>query len=155
MALFLAQHGASLSKDEDPEKGLSAVGRADTQRIAEVGAAYKIPVAGIVHSGKARARQTAQIFEALLNPGAPTRAIKGIAPLDDVAAFAETVAPGDNLLVVGHLPFMGKLVSLLTCGRSEALVYQFQNSGIICLDTQGNGAPGSWYIKWSLNPRVD
>ena len=155
MAVFLAQHGASLPKDRDPEKGLSQAGRSDTQRMAEVGAAYKIPVAGILHSGKTRARQTAEIFEASLNPKVPTRAIEGIGPMDDVAAFAKTIKPGENLLVVGHLPFLGKLVSLLTCGQADALVYQFQNSGILCLDTQGGGAPGAWYIKWGLNPRVD
>ena len=36
MALFLVQHGLSLSKEKDPEKGLSNAGKEDTRRIADV-----------------------------------------------------------------------------------------------------------------------
>ncbi len=45
MALFLVQHGLSLSKDKDPEKGLSNAGKEDTRRIADVAKRYAIPVA--------------------------------------------------------------------------------------------------------------
>ncbi len=42
MALFLVQHGLSLPKDKDPEKGLSEIGKEDTQRIADVARHYAI-----------------------------------------------------------------------------------------------------------------
>ena len=62
MALFLVQHGKSLPKDKDPKKGLSKEGTAETERIAEVARGYQIPVSRIVHSGKTRARQSAEIL---------------------------------------------------------------------------------------------
>ncbi len=62
MALYLVQHGKSLSKEEDPEQGLSAEGSADVTRIAEVAKGYHVRPNRILHSGKKRARQTAEIF---------------------------------------------------------------------------------------------
>ena len=62
MALYLVQHGKSLAKDVDPEQGISDEGRAEVARIAAVAANYFVRVAGIAHSGKKRAWQTADIF---------------------------------------------------------------------------------------------
>ena len=59
MAVFLVQHGQSLPKDLDPERGLSEAGMADVKRIAEVAKGYRVQVASIAHSGKTRVRQTA------------------------------------------------------------------------------------------------
>lgn len=68
MALFLVQHGKSLPKDKDPEKGLSEEGIEEVKRIAEVAKEYKVSVLCIKQSGKKRARQTAEIFAKALNP---------------------------------------------------------------------------------------
>ncbi len=60
MSIYLVQHGLSLPKDIDPEKGLSEKGAADVNRIAEVAQGYGVQVSRIVHSGKKRARETAR-----------------------------------------------------------------------------------------------
>ena len=62
MALYLVQHGKSLPKDVDPDQGLADEGIAETKRIAEVARGYQVNVSLIKHSGKKRARQTAEIF---------------------------------------------------------------------------------------------
>lgn len=151
MAIFLAQHGLSLPKDVDPEKGLSDQGRTDTIKIAEVAKAYKIPVHKVVHSTKKRAEQTAAIFKDILGIKSPCDCIDGINPLDDVTVFAQGIDLLSNMLVVGHLPFMERLVSYLTTGSKALRIYQFQNSGIVCLDCDENK---SWFIKWTLNPNI-
>jgi len=150
MALFLVQHGLSLSKEIDPERGLSEEGIATTQRIADVAKHYEIPVKKICHSGKTRAAQTAAIFKETLNPGLLLATIDGINPKDDVKAFAATVDIDVDLMVIGHLPFMETLVSFLTTGSEETFIYRFQNSGIVCLDQNEKG----WFIKWTLNPDI-
>jgi phosphohistidine phosphatase len=63
--------------------------------------------------------------------------------------------PEMDLMVVGHMPFMQRLVSYLTTGSEEIRVYQFQNSGIVCLD-KSEGADGKfdWFIRWTLNPNI-
>ncbi len=155
MALFLVQHGKSAAKDVDPSKGLTDEGRDETLRIAQVAKNYKIPVKKIVHSGKTRAEQTAAIYAATLGDNLPLEAVSGIAPMDDVRDFATTIDPQENLMVVGHLPFMQRLVSYLTTGSEDIRLYMFQNSGIVCLDLAVE-ADGSvdWFIKWTLNPDI-
>jgi phosphohistidine phosphatase len=155
MALFLVQHGISASKDVDPERGLTGQGRAETERIAQVAKGYGIRVAKIVHSGKKRAEQTASIYHDALFLKTPLEAVPGIDPLDDVRPFAASVLPGSDLMVVGHLPFMQRLVSFLATGSEEMKIYQFQNSGIVCLDaTEGPDGKFDWFIKWTLNPNI-
>ena len=153
MALFLVQHGQSLPQDQDPQKGLSVEGIAETERIAEVAKGYKVPVAGITHSGKTRARQTAEIFAKALEPGGGMNERSGLSPLDDVAAFAGSIDSADNRMLVGHLPFMERLAAYLITGSIERCVFKFQNSGIVCLDMDPNSQ--GWVIKWTLMPHID
>lgn len=150
MAIYLVQHGISLSKDQDPEKGLSEAGKEQSKLIAGVGYHYQIQVYKIVHSGKKRARQTAEIFKTSLHLDGELEQIAGISPMDDVHAFADRVNDFENCMIVGHLPFMERLVSLLTCKDADQQVYRFQNSGIVCMDHEGD----NWFIKWTLNPNI-
>ena len=155
MALFLVQHGISASKDVDPERGLSGLGIEQTNRIAPVARGYGIPVNAIVHSGKKRAEQTAAIYHRALELETPLAVISGINSLDDVRIFAAGIDPYANKMVVGHMPFMGRLVSYLTTGSEDIRVYQFQNSGIVCLDAEkGRDGEPDWFIKWILNPNI-
>ncbi|MBW2594173.1 MAG: phosphohistidine phosphatase SixA, partial [Deltaproteobacteria bacterium] len=85
-----------------------------------------------------------------LHPKSGIAEISGINPMDDVKAFGDTIDPAADLMVVGHLPFMEKLVSYLTAGLEDKRVYKFQNSGIVCLDREEN----NWFIKWTLNPDI-
>jgi len=155
MALFLAQHGISKTKDVDPERGLTSQGRAETKRIAQVANAYDIGVEKIVHSGKKRAEQTATVYHNALSVKTSLKLISGINPLDDVQPFADSIDPEAGLMIVGHMPFMQRLVSYLTTGSEEIRVYQFQNSGIVCLEkSEGTDDKFDWYIKWTLNPNI-
>jgi len=152
MALFLVQHGHSLPKDKDPKKGLSPEGIAETKRIAEVAKAYNVLVAGITHSGKTRARQTAEIFESILKPEQGIQESSGLNPIDDVTAFADKIDSAANRMLVGHLPFMERMTSFLITGSMEKPVFQFQNSGIVCLDKYPTTP--FWVIKWTLMPNI-
>jgi phosphohistidine phosphatase len=152
MSLFLVQHGKSLPKAEDPQKGLSDKGIAETKRLADVARGYGIQVAGIIHSGKTRARQTAEIFASVLNPKYGIEEKSGLNPLDDVIEYAKTVDTAKDHMLVGHLPFMEKMAAYLITGATEYPVIKFQNSGIVRLDKD----PGSerWVIKWALMPDI-
>ena len=152
MALFLVQHGKSLPKDKDPKKGLSKEGITETERIAQTAKGYGIHVTGITHSGKTRARQTAEIFASALEPEAGVKESRGLYPLDDVTAFAERLNNAEDLMLVGHLPFMERLTAYLITGSVEKPVFKFQNSGIVCLDEDPNTM--SWVIKWALMPKI-
>ena len=68
MALYLVQHGKSLPADIDPEQGLSTEGVAETECMAQMAKDAALKVKGILHSGKPRARRTADILAAALKP---------------------------------------------------------------------------------------
>jgi phosphohistidine phosphatase len=152
MALYLVQHGKSLTKDKDPQKGLSQEGIAETERIAQAAKEYAVTVLKITHSGKTRARQTAEIFEAALKPLDGIHEGSGLNPLDDVTVFADTIDSTKDIMLVGHLPFMERLTAYLITGYFEKPVFKFQNSGIVCLDK--DLAAESWVIKWTLMPHI-
>jgi len=152
MALYLVQHGKSLPKDKDPQKGLSQEGIAETERIAKAAKGYDIHVSKITHSGKTRARQTAEIFDAALKPKVGIHVRTGLNPLDDVTVFADTIDSAEDEMLVGHLPFMERITAYLITGFADKPVFKFQNSGIVCLDK--DPATESWVIKWALMPHV-
>ncbi len=152
MALYLVQHGKSLPKEEDPEQGLSSEGITDVERISTVAKHYGVRVNIIEHSGKKRARETAEIFAEALGPARGIQARSGINPLDDVAQIAGDLRVDDNLMLVGHLPFMERLTSYLITGSVKKLVFKFQNGGIVCLDQEPDRR--SWFIKWTLSPNI-
>ena len=152
MALYLVQHGKSLSKELDPKKGLSEEGRAEVERIAEVAKNYAVQVSEIRHSGKTRALQTAQIFSDILMPAGGVSEIEGIKALDDVVAFSARIDFKANMMLVGHLPFMEKLVSHIITKNTDIPVFKFQNGGILCVAR--DEATGTPVIRWALMPHI-
>lgn len=152
MALLLVQHGKNLPKETDPEKGLSPEGKKDVEHIAGMLKNYSVPVDEIWHSGLKRARETAEIFAACLETGLEPLKKEGLAPLDDVTELHPL--PQENIMIVGHLPFMERFVSFLVTGSPDrSPVVKFQNGGIVALDK--NDETGSWFIKWTLFPKID
>ena len=99
-----------------------------------------------------RAEQTAQLLAARVGRGTEPEEITGIDPLDSVSTFAERVSGWtEDTMVVGHLPFMGKLVSLLTCGDDEADVVTFHAGSLACLTRLDEGG---WSVAWMIDPRI-
>jgi phosphohistidine phosphatase len=151
MALYLVQHGRSLPKEFDPEQGLSPEGIAETERTARLAAELGLKIGAILQSGKTRARQTAEILAAGLHPPGGIRQASGLNPMDDVSPWS-SLKPGDNLMLVGHLPFMERLAAQLVAGSQATPIIKFQNSGIVCLD-RVEGAV-TWVIQWALVPNL-
>ena len=76
--------------------------------------------------------------------------MEGLGPLDDVTRVS--VRNEDNIMLVGHLPFMERLASYLITGATEKKVFKFQNGGIVCLDKEPES--GDWFVKWALVPTI-
>ncbi len=152
MSLYLVQHGKSLPADIDPEKSLSAEGLAEVEAIASTARNNGILVSTIQHSGKKRAQQTAAILGSILQPAGGIRERTGLQPTADVIPVARELNSKDNLMLVGHLPFMERLTSFLITGTTEKAVFRFQNGGIVCLDIHPDTR--TWVIKWALMPNI-
>jgi len=152
MALFLVQHGKSLSKDVDPEQGLSREGILETERIAEMAKEHGVHIQRINHSEKTRARQTAEIVASTLQPEDGVHEVIGLKPMDDVETIAAVLDSTDDLMLVGHLPFMERLTAYLITGSISPPALKFQNSGIVCLDKDPDSR--TWMIIWALMPHI-
>ena len=150
MKLYLVQHGKALAKAEDPERPLSEQGEQDVRNVASQLGDAGVQVTRIWHSGKQRAARTAEILARRVLSGRGIEKIKGISPNDPVADFASDADVWDeDTLVVGHLPFMSRLVSLLTVGDAEHALVQFIPGSIVCLERQDDH---HWVLAWMLRP---
>ena len=152
MALYLVQHGKCLSKEQDPEQSLSQVGIEEVNRICSHMAAHAVDVGSIEHSVKKRARQTAEYLAAALKPKNGILEKQGLKPMDDVAFMARDMGVEENRMLVGHLPFMEKMVSFLVTGTLDPAIFKFRNGGVVCLDQLPEKK--SWYIRWAVVPEI-
>ena len=152
MKIYLMQHGKPVSKEEDPDKPLSEQGREEVGRVAQFLKRCDITIDEILHSGKTRARQTAEIVMSSLNPGETPKEKGGLSPLDDVKEIARQInGSRKDLLIAGHLPHLGKLVSQLVAGSDTIPIVSFQQGGVVCLE---RGERDEWAISWMLVPHI-
>jgi len=68
MKLYLVRHGEAYPETVDPSRPLTDKGKSETQKIANCLKQTQINIDLIVHSGKKRAEQTAEILKNALNP---------------------------------------------------------------------------------------
>lgn len=146
--LYLVQHGQAKVEDEDPQRPLTDRGVHDVTDVARL-AVDRIGCrpGRVVHSGKQRARQTAEIWGGLL--GIEPEEGDGLAPNDDPTTWVERIAnePVD-LMLVGHLPHLGRLASVLVTAESSRELIGFQQGGLVALDRQEAG----WLVALALPP---
>ncbi|MFH1292868.1 MAG: phosphohistidine phosphatase SixA [Pseudomonadota bacterium] len=153
MNIYLMQHGKPVPKEKNPDKPLSDRGRDDVEKMAGFLKKAGIQVETVFHSGKTRARQTAEIISSKINPGKESQKREGRSPLDDVKAIAEEIKQGQkDFMIVGHLPYLEKLVSFLTTGSDSSRIVSFQQGGVVCLRT--NEEEKNWAIAWMLVPEI-
>lgn len=151
MKLYLVQHGEALDKKLDPERPLSESGHEDVVNIAAF-LAGRVQVSRVLHSGKMRARQTAEILGKFLAQDCEVSEMSGLNPLDSVTSFAEEITnSGSDALVVGHLPFMEKLVAALIAGSEDKNLIAFQPGSIVCLVGEEKG---DWQLEWMIRPEL-
>jgi phosphohistidine phosphatase len=109
-----------------------------------------VEISRVVHSGKIRARETAEVLGKFLAQGVEINELAGLNPLDSVTAFAEQIIESKlDTLVVGHLPFMAELVSILISGAEEKDLVAFLPGTLACLASDENG---EWKIEWMIRP---
>jgi phosphohistidine phosphatase len=81
-----------------------------------------------------------------------TSEVDGLSPLDDPQIWADRLKDiPDDVILVGHLPHLAKLSSLLLCGNAERNIVSFKMAGIICLKKNDASA---WSLQWMLTPEI-
>jgi phosphohistidine phosphatase len=147
--VVLVRHGDAMSKEEDPRRPLSAIGREHVEKVAGLVAGIGLELKEVRHSGKGRARETAEIFaEGVGVTSVRVREASGLNPKDDVEVIAEQLkTEGRSVALVGHLPFMGRLASRLLSGDSERVQLRFQDAGCLLVTR----VEGGWRLDGFVN----
>jgi phosphohistidine phosphatase len=132
--LALAHHGDAVAADVDPQRPLSALGRLMVDRLAQIAAARGLRPEVVWHSGKLRARQTAEAYWRASNPFAEFRAIRGLQPEDGPWWLRDHLL-GENrpVLVVGHMPYLPRALAFLTTGDENGIA-DFPLHGLVMLE---------------------
>ena len=152
MRLYLVQHGEALAKEVDAERPLTPEGAQTVEAVGAFLAGKGLDVQEVWHSGKTRAQQTAEPLAGRLAPNAKVVPRDGLAPKDDVEPVASVLATRDeDLMIVGHLPFLAKLAGLLLTGSRKRSVLAFQYAGVFCLERDDEG---EWRLAWAVVPEV-
>jgi phosphohistidine phosphatase len=148
--LYLVQHGQARAESENPDRPLTDQGLDDVTRVARQ-AVERLGTrpTRVIHSGKTRARQTAEIWGGLL--GVDVEAADALAPNDDATIWAERVgAETDDLMLVGHLPHLAQLAGLLLTGAAKRTPVQFRQGGLVALERTDTG----WEVSAILPPEA-
>ena len=150
MKLYLVQHGEAKSEAEDPERSLTARGEEETEKISGAAERLGLRPSKIYHSGKKRAEQTAGIIARVL--GLPAQLAEGLNPDDNIRPWVERISGEmEDLMIVGHLPFLEKLASFLVCGNEGAKAVLFRYSAVLCLERTETGR---WAVDRFLKPEM-
>ncbi len=136
MKIILVQHGDAVASEKDPQRPLSDKGRSQVKRLSEFLRKLPFYPGLVLHSGKTRARETAEAISfalggvrveerSFLNPDDPIR------PMED-----ELKALGVNVLIVGHLPHLGKLAASLLAGDEKRDIVEITNASPLLIDRE-------------------
>ena len=149
--LYLVRHGQAASESENPERPLTEKGRADVAKLADFLKGLNISVGVIWQSGKTRAAQTAEIVDRVVKSDEGIVERKGLSPNDPVEDIAlEINAEERDIMIVGHLPFVGRMAAHLTTGRPDDAI-GFNESAIACLERDHGG---KWWLTWMIHPGI-
>jgi phosphohistidine phosphatase len=146
MRVFLVHHGDAVGPDVDVRRPLSSQGRAAVERLASAAAGKAARPAVVWHSGKLRAKQTAEIFWRACNALAEFAATRDLQPDDSPTWIRDRLRhePRD-ILLAGHYPHLPGLLRLLVPGAAA-----FPQHGLVALETHDDGE--TWEELWRLSP---
>src|SRR6478736_2906423 len=147
MHLYLVHHGVAVGPEEDPRRPLSNVGVAGAARVASKAAALGAKPDVVWHSGKLRAKQTAEEFWRACNALAAFSATRDLQP-DDPPQWIRDRLRGEtrDILVAGHFPHLPRLLALLVTGGEAGA--DFPPHGIVALVTDDEGQ--TWREVWRI-----
>lgn len=152
MELYLIRHGEIDPNAPDSRAGppLSETGLAHVRRVANFAARLGVQVAEIRHSDKLSAVQTAEAFESEL--GSPRRQMTGIGPDDDINPLRrEAAGLPQNVLLVGHLPYLNRIAGALLAQDESMPVVVFHPAALIRLDRRDDAR---WSLQLVMPPDV-
>jgi phosphohistidine phosphatase len=141
-------HGEAVDPAVDLRRPLSAAGRAAVERIAAAAAAKGARPAVVWHSGKLRAKQTAEACWRACNALAELSATRELQPDDRPQWIADRLrGETRDILIAGHFPHLPRVRALLL--KDESAEASFPAHGAVALVSEDEG--DTWKEIWQLS----
>jgi len=148
--LYLAHHGEAVPPQVDARRPLSPAGKDAVRRLAAGAAARGASPTIVWHSGKLRARQTAEAYWRACNALAEFSATRDLQPADPPEWMRDRLRSAHrDILLAGHFPHLPRLFELLV-EESADQGQAFPQHGIVALSTEDEGH--TWRELWRLAP---
>ena len=146
--IYLVHHGDAVGPEIDPMRPLSDRGRAAVLLVADEAARRGTKPEAIWHSGKLRARQTAEAFWKVCHPLATLTAERGLQPMDPPSWIQDRlIGETRNVMLVGHMPHLERLYRLLIGEKEQTPSIRFPPHGMVALELEGERWKEAWQVR--------
>jgi phosphohistidine phosphatase len=162
MNLYLMRHGIAADKNQpsetdDARRPLSPKSLKRTRRIAKGIRRLSIAFDVILSSPLARARQTADIVGAELDNETRVEEIPSLAPdggFDQLMAGLARYQNHQHLLLVGHKPLLGEVLSSLLAGvPAPRINFEFKKGALCRVEVASLAPLEPGRLTWFLTPK--
>jgi len=145
--LILTRHGRYNTYGiSDESRGLTETGREEVHNVARHLFDKGVQVKQILHSGKKRAEQTAEILAQSLNPSV-VKAIPGLHPEDDPDELLHSIEmESESTLIVSHLPLLDRIAERIPGLKEYSEPVHFPQGGTLCFIRSNYGLKAQWMI---------
>ncbi len=160
MNLYLLRHGLAADRGarypDDSLRPLTPEGRRKMRRIAAGMRALDLEFDALLSSPYLRARQTAEIAAAAFRAADKLQLADELAPDGDarrlIALLQDKHAAAENVLLVGHEPYLGHLIGVLLAGKA-GLPVGLKKGGLGLLSVEALAYGPCAALEWLLTPR--
>ena len=160
MQIYLVRHGIAVDigthdVTRDQDRMLSDEGLRRT-RWAALGIKElcgRVP--RVISSPLIRAKETAEIMAEVLGSAQTVEVCLELAPAGDLTRLIgqlEFMGP-DSVMLVGHMPDLGKLASMLLSGTHH-LNIEFKKGACCFISFPGAVRPGQGRLEWLMQPKA-
>lgn len=153
MKLYCMRHGhAEQFPNLHGERPLSQKGVEEINRVAMYLRRCGVYVMRIKHSGKLRAHQSATILANTISDNNQNLEECHLLRENNSITLLKNLIQEwhDDTILVGHMPFISQLVSMLVLGDDSRYIVYFPPGGIVCLEQFEN----RWILNWVLRPEL-
>ncbi|MFO1476636.1 MAG: phosphohistidine phosphatase SixA [Verrucomicrobiota bacterium] len=161
MKLFILRHGDAVESGDprykETERPLTSKGRQRTKQLASYLEEIGVTFDAMFSSPLVRARETAELVSDRLAGGRELVLTDHLAPLGSMEKLVGQVnglhPHPDSVLLVGHEPYLGGLISLLCTGETH-LQMAMKKGGLCRLHVDALACGRCAMLEWLLPPRL-
>jgi phosphohistidine phosphatase len=156
--LYLVRHGLAEDRGDawpdDTKRPLTSEGLSRMRKAARGLAGLGVGLDVVLTSPLVRARQTAEILAAAMDPRPPLATVDSLAPEGSYAtllADLEKHARKTRIALVGHEPGIGELAARLIGSRHSI---EFKKGAVCRVDVDDIPPSGPGDLRWLLTPKI-